>query len=398
MATNIQPQATRVKKINKFLLGGLFTDAPVRVEPEEPQKVVVAGLVEARPVKDYPDANTNPFRRAMAVARGEMMTLFKASLYFIAFTLPFILVLAVASGYFEDYVLGGLYNFMGDIGVGYPGGGDSIAASTARLYWDVYQPIMMMLAGALIIGSFGMAGHFYCAKRSYFQDYYKRITRTFWIGFAKYWWKFIVTATVGVLIMLAMGTSVLYLLQQQVSGLADAGAYCIVVFTFLIGAPLLTIPMVMISLFASYQLTFVQAFKNALVIVVNCPLVVAVVGVVSLAPILLCIGGKTIAIIAYIAMAIVGFNFLAVFWTSMATRCMNKCHMLKMANNKVEMQSQRRSGKTAKSGNGKKNAAQNVNPYAEKKAVDGTVTNAAPKKKPQQKPAFQNPKKKKKKK
>ncbi len=49
---NTAPVKQRAPK--KLLLANLYTDAPVRTEPEEPQKILVAGLAEARPVKDFP--------------------------------------------------------------------------------------------------------------------------------------------------------------------------------------------------------------------------------------------------------------------------------------------------------------------------------------------------------
>lgn len=86
----------------------------MRKEPEEKQKVVVAGLVEAHPKKDYPDTF---FGRAAAVMRGEMGLLFKSTLFFILFTIPFIVIFAWFAGYFQDLTIGGTYNFMGDVGI-----------------------------------------------------------------------------------------------------------------------------------------------------------------------------------------------------------------------------------------------------------------------------------------
>ena len=48
MANNNPNSAYKMpKKPKKLLLGKLFTDAAVRKEPEEPQKILVAGLAEA---------------------------------------------------------------------------------------------------------------------------------------------------------------------------------------------------------------------------------------------------------------------------------------------------------------------------------------------------------------
>lgn len=39
----------------RFLLGKFFVDADVVAEPEEPAKIVVAGMAEARIKKEYPE-------------------------------------------------------------------------------------------------------------------------------------------------------------------------------------------------------------------------------------------------------------------------------------------------------------------------------------------------------
>lgn len=388
MAQNIvQQQNRRPAKVRKLRLASLFTDAPVRIEPEEEKKVVVAGLVEANPNKEYPDEY---FKRAWAVFRGEFATLFKSALWFFAFTIPFIVIFAWFAKYFENMVLGGTYNFMGDIGVGFPGGGDSIAVAVARLYWEVKTPVLCMLAGTLILGSLGLGGIFYCTKRSYYQDHYKRITKTFWMGFAKFWWKYLVTMTFAVLIGTAMGVSLLYFLRMQSLGAADAGAYCAVIFTWIFGAPLLMLAPVMCGLFVSYELTFFQTLKNAIVIIFNAPIMVPIVCILSVAPLLLCLAGMIVGIIVYAAMAFIGTFFIALFWIAMASRGMKKCSLLAEDMRRAELQNARRAAKVNPyaNGNGKNNAT-----------VNGTVANDAPqqpKKKPQQN-HYQNPKKKKKK-
>ena len=378
MAQNIvQQQNNRPARERKLRLASLFTDAPLRVEPEEPKKVVAAGLVEATPAKEYPDTY---FKRALAVFRGEFVTLLKAAVWFIIFTLPFIVAIAWFAGYFEEMVLGGTYNFMGDFGVGFPGGADNIAVAVSRLYWDVKAPVVCILAGTFIIGSLGLAGLFYCVKRSFFQDVYKRVTRTYWMGFAKYWWKFLVTMTFAALVALAMTISILNLLSRQSLGTAGAGDYCAVVFSFVFGAPLLTLPMVMAGLFASYELNFLQTLKNAIVIIVNTPIVVALVGVVSTAPLLLLIVDSMIVrIIVYVVMAAVGTTLMATFWTATSARGMMTCHMLYERKQKADLQIARRQAKQ--------------NPYAGAKEE----TFGGQKKKKQQQNHYQNPKKKKKK-
>lgn len=360
----------------KLLLSNLFTDAPVRVEPEEPQKVLVAGLAEARPKKDYPDTF---FGRAFKVFKGEYGLLIKSSLFFMLFTVPFIIIVAWLSGqdFFQKLVLGEDFNFMSDIGTGLSGalgGGDSVSNVVARLYMEVKAPIFAMVAASLIFGALGASGMFYCAKRSYFQDYYSRFVRTYWMGFAKYWWKFVLTAAVEIVIGLGMAVSVLYFLQQQALGTLGAGAYCAMIFSFVFGAPLLLIPMVMLALYTVYDLTVSQTFKNALVIIANSPLMVIIVGIMSAAPLLLCLINNFFSIVVYIAMLIAGSQVMALSWIAMASRGMTKCHVLKEDAEKQKQQEARKANKaSAAAGYG------------------------APAKKKQPPKPYQNPKKKKKK-
>lgn len=383
--------AKKPQREPKFLLGSLFVDADVRVEPVEPAKVVVAGMTEAHIKKEYPDGF---FKKAAAVARGEFSTLFKASLWFLPAALIFILVLLAAAPFFEAYVIGGGYNFMGNIGIGFGGSGDSINLAVARLYWEVYQPLLMMLAGAGIIASPFIAGLFYCAKRSYYQDCYKRITRTYFMGFAKHWWKYLITATVGILIALAMGTALCYQLQQQQLGTASAGSMAAVVLTFIFGAPLLTVPMVMMSLFTSYDLSFGGAFKDALVIIANNPFTVIITGVISAAPLLLLMAGTIIAVIVAVAMILIGFSFWALSWTAFADRGMTKCKALKAYTEKKQAVISARARKQAeRTGAADHKVAANANNGG---AQNGAQGGNAPKKKQPPKP-YQNPKKKKKK-
>lgn len=380
MANNTTNSAyARPEKQQKLWLGKLFTDASVKTEPEEPQKIVVAGLAEARPVKEYPDTF---FGRAAAVMRGEFSLLFKSTLYFLIFAIPFIIVFAWFAGYFESNIVnvGNNSNFMGDIGVGFPGGGDVLAQSVASLFRNVKMPVVAMYAACLLFASFGLSGLFYCAKRSYYQNYYKNFSRQFWSGFARYWWKFFVTALFMVVVGLGMVEALLYLLEQQTLGTAGAGAYCAVVFSWVFGIPLLAIPMVMMGLFTSYDLTFGQCIKNALVIIANNAVFTAIVGVLSCAPLALLAVNKTLGIVISVAMALVGCTFMALCWIALADRGMVKCHNRKVDQDKTAQYEQRKAAKQ--------------NPY-----INGAQNNknGGQKKKNQPAKPYQNPKKKKKK-
>ena len=214
------------------------------------------------------------------------------------------------------------------------------------------------------------------------------------MGFAKYWWKFLITATVGILIALAMGTALINQLTLEQTGDANAGSMAAVVLSFIFGAPLLLIPMVMMSLFTTYGLSLKDAFKDAIVIIVNNPFMTVICGVLSAAPLLLLMINNIFAIIICIAMLIVGFIYWAQCWVAMADRGMTKCKALKAYTDKKKLIALRdRKG-------GTKNAAKGGGKY-EAKAAAGAQQYPAQEKKntPKQAPKpYVNPKKKKKKK
>lgn len=373
MATNNDTN-TRQSKPKKLLLAPLFVDAHVRVEPEEPQKVLVAGLAEARPVKDYPDTF---FGRAFKILRGEFGTLFKGSLFFILFTLPFALLLFWFAGFYENLVLSGTFNFMGGIGVGYPfGAGDSIAQSVARLYWDVREPVYMMLAASLLFCSLGFSGVIYCAKRSFYQDYYKKSARTYWIGFCKHWWRCLLFGGSTVLIGAALVTALMNLLAHQQLAAATAGDYCAVVFSWIFGLPLMMYFAVGMSLGVTYDLSVEGCLKDALVVIANNLISCILVCALSIVPLILLFVGQFFSIVIYAAMVLVGFTLMGLMLVALVSRGMTKCKNRKEASDKLAQQVARKAVKAS--------YADEHSSTAKKKA-----------KKPQT--PYQNPKKKKKK-
>ena len=357
----------RAPREHKFLLSSLFTPAEVVTEPEEVGKVVVAGLREAQVKRDYSDS---PFKRVFQVYRADFLKLLRCVAIFIVSTLPIIIAATLGLQYYEKYILGGTYNFMASIGVGYPGVGDSISHAVAVQQWQVYEPIFLMTVAAAFICSIFMPGLFYCVKRCYHQDSFKKIVITFFMGVKKYWWKFMICVFVGLGIVAAMGTSFFYVMSQISLGTAGAGAYCAVVFTWIIGAPLLLIPMTMMTQFTQYNLSFIQTLKNALVFIFNTPFTVIFTGIFCAAPLFLMFTTLVVKIIAFIIIALAGYTLWALWLTALGKRSMDRCIAYRNADlKKIQI--------------------------AERQAQRNSYNGQAKKKKPVQ--TYQNPKKKKKK-
>lgn len=357
----------------KFLLSKLFTDAEHVVEPEEKRKVV-AGTQEAAPApKAYPDTF---FKRAFAVSRGEMGVLFKTTIWFLAISLIFVVGTLLGEYYLKDHVLGGTYNFMADFGVGYGGEGDSIQQSVSVLYSQVMVYVILIGAGACIIASPFLSGLMYAAKRAFFQDTYKYSIRTYFLGFKKHWWKYLLYGTLVAGILAGIGVAILNLLSAQQLGTAGALEYCLAIIPAIIAFPVLCVIFVMMGLTVTHDLTFSQIFKNAIVILVNNLFFVPVLTIATIAPfVLFFVLGFPTNMLVYLIMVAFGFSIYSLMWVAMADRGMVKCKILKKDADKKDL-----------------NMARKAQKSSFQQQADYTA-----KKKPQQKQQFQNPKKKKKK-
>ena len=357
----------------KFLLANLFTDAEHVVEPEEKRKII-AGTPEAAPApKAYPDTF---FKRAFAVSRGEMSVLFKTTIWFLAISLIFVVGTLLGEYYLKDHVLGGTYNFMADFGVGYGGEGDSIQQSVSVLYSQVMVYVILIGAGACIIASPFLSGLMYASKRAFFQDTYKYSIRTYFLGFKKHWWKYLIYGTLVAGILVGIGVAILKLLSAQQLGTAGALEYCLAIIPAIIAFPVLCVIFVMMGLTVTHDLTFSQIFKNAIVILMNNLFFVPVLTIATIAPfVLFFVLGFPTNMLVYLIMVAFGFSIYSLMWVAMADRGMVKCKILKKDADKKDL-----------------NMARKAQKSSFQQQADYTA-----KKKPQQKQQFQNPKKKKKK-
>ncbi|MBO4694309.1 MAG: hypothetical protein J5656_00065 [Clostridia bacterium] len=359
-----QAQGNVPQREHKFVAKGWFTPAEVRPEPEEETKVVIAGLREKIVKKEYSDTY---FRRAFQVIKGDYVLLLRCAAIFIVSAVLVLLTITLGLTYFEKWVLSGPYNFMAGVGIGYPGIGDNLSLAIAKQQWEVYEPIMLMAAAVGILTSIFMAGFFYCAKRIYFQDVFKKVVKTFFMGVAKYWWKFLICVMCGVLIVAAMATTIFYLLQQQALGTAGAGAYCAVVFTFVFGFALLPIPMTMIPQFVVYDLSFIKTFKNAIVFILNQPISIIFTSIIAIAPVCAMFTSMVWQIIVFIVCAVIGFILWALWLIALSKRSMDKCKGYVAFEQRKVQAANKQAQKNAPGGNKKKKPVQYQNPKKKKK-------------------------------
>lgn len=333
-----------------------------------------------------PDGKTKPYVPKYAdtiggsfkAFRGESKTLLKASLYFVFFIAPILVLLLYGLSEMMNAALASSYNFMGNIGIGYPGTIDSlVVAKAAKL--NVYKEFLLYFYAGAVIASIGMAGLGNVARKVIWNEPIKKyIARPFFTGIKKHWWKYLITVAVGGAVALGMGEALLYHLAGMALGTAGAASWCIVVFAFVIGLPIALVAFMMLTILPSYKLTFWQVFKNAIVMLVNNIVSVLMVLIISAVPIVLIAVSSVLALFLYILMVAFGFSLFAMLWTGLGHSSYLKCAVLS------EYLEDEEKKKKAVDAREKK--------YAQQKEIRGEVAGAKPRTKQQ----FQNPRKKKK--
>ena len=315
-------------KNKKFICGNLFTNADVRVEPEEVQVQVIKGYVSAQKKLEFkPNAF---FSRASAVIRGQIGNIFKSCLIFVLFLVPFFLAIFYLSSLLDKSAVG-KYNFMSDIGIGYGGEGHNMAKEWLQYTLKSRLPLISMLVIGMMIASIAVPGLYYVAKRVYFQDTFTKKIQTFFLGVKKYWWQFILTFSLIGIMVAAMMLITMYIDAARVPSSGhniSAGWYVLGVVIYLIGTLTIMFSLILLPLYVSYNLKYGQAIKNTFVIIFNSPIAVVLTFLITSLPMVLGSINKIVFGIVLAIMGIIGFVIECVFWTALIHRSMCKCNML----------------------------------------------------------------------
>lgn len=365
-------KAEKTKKEPKLLCKNIFTVGNELREAPVPETMVNQ---EGKTVPYVPKYRES-IKGGYSAYKDNVKVMLKAGLYFLIFFAAMFVFVAYGYGAIMDrFTLSGA-NFMGNVGIGYPGViSDMGVIYASRL--QAYNYVFYFALPCIFLISIGMAGLFNVAKKLIWNEPIKYVAKPFFSGIAKNWWKYVIFVMLGTGIGLAIGTALVNLLTKIELGVATAGDYCGCVFSFVIGAPLCVFPMVAITIIPSYKLSFGQLIKDSFVISVNRFVPYALTGIISCVPLALLFINGIFAIILCIVLVAFGFPLWAMLWTGLGHGSYLKCVYL------YEYESSKK-----------------VNPYQKKEGgkadIVGKTDNAEKKqnKKPQ---TYVNPKKKKKK-
>lgn len=254
-------------------------------------------------------------KQVFDVFRAESSPLMRNNCWFLLFALPFFFVVYWCTNYFAGLAVSG-FDFMGNIGMAYPGGADTLVQAQLAVY-DAYQFVLYLLVPAIIVTSIGMAGAFSVVKSFMWGEKIEKVTKPFFRGVKKFWWKYLIVMTVNALLVLALGSTVIYFLKLRAVGAVTGGHWAMLIFVCIAEFLLLYVNMQLLPLLAEVDLPFFKQVKDALIFSIKLAPIGLPLFLICLVPVaLLFINNAAILIVIIVLMMMFGLILYGLIFTA----------------------------------------------------------------------------------
>lgn len=254
-------------------------------------------------------------KQVFDVFRAESSPLMRNNCWFLLFALPFFFVVYWCTNYFAGLAVSG-FDFMGNIGMAYPGGADTLVQAQLAVY-DAYQFVLYLLVPAIIVTSIGMAGAFSVVKSFMWGEKIEKVTKPFFRGVKKFWWKYLIVMTVNALLVLALGSTVIYFLKLRAVGAVTGGYWAMLIFVCIAEFLLLYVNMQLLPLLAEVDLPFFKQVKDALIFSIKLAPIGLPLFLICLVPVaLLFINNAAILIVIIVLLMMVGLILYGLIFTA----------------------------------------------------------------------------------
>ena len=254
-------------------------------------------------------------KQVFDVFRAESSPLMRNNCWFLLFALPFFFVVYWCTNYFAGLAVSG-FDFMGNIGMAYPGGADTLVQAQLAVY-DAYQFVLYLLVPAIIVTSIGMAGAFSVVKSFMWGEKIEKVTKPFFRGVKKFWWKYLIVMTLNALLVLALGSTVIYFLKLRAVGAVTGGHWAMLIFVCIAEFLLLYVNMQLLPLLAEVDLPFFKQVKDALIFSIKLAPIGLPLFLICLVPVaLLFINNAAILIVIIVLLMMVGLILYGLIFTA----------------------------------------------------------------------------------
>ncbi len=315
------------------------------------------------------EVSQHSVRHATSVFSDNLRRMFLTNVvYVLVFALPFLFLAFIAPALIKDWVFrSGGYNFMGQVGIGYPGVVNTMAEGYKVLFGHYFRIYIPLLSASIIIMFTGFSGLFHCL-RGYMWGENVRPVVSFFRGVKRLWIPFLITG----IVFSAFFCGVMYAMTYHISlvkqGTANAGTTILFIAMILLTVLFVGVLTYLLPMFACYRYKFFDAVKNSVILMLVNWIPCLFTSVFTCG--IFCLSFVNVAFnyIILILLFVIGFAFLGGIWTSSAQKA--------FANYIIPQYESERSG-----GKLRVEARRGVNPYkakkAKEKAAEGTAVGMA---------------------
>jgi len=280
------------------------------------------------------------------------------------FALPFIFCVFVWPMLAKSYYFGnGNYNFVGHIGIGYPGVVNTMAEGYAVLFAHYFKLYIPVLSASIVPMIFGFSGLFHCL-RGYMWGENVRPVKSFFRGIKKLWKPFLVIAVVFGLFMCGVLYGAMWHVSLMVTTGATGGSWTLFVFLILFTLIAVVILEILLPMFACYRFAMKDALKNSSILALIVWPTALFTAAFTIGVFALSLLNTAFAFILGVLFLLIGFVFLGSIWMSSAQKTFGNFIRPLYENGK---------GGIAAKGQSRRG----VNPYKEQKAKKKAQENTA---------------------
>ena len=284
--------------------------------------------------------------------------------YVFIFALPFLFCVFIWPMLAKNYFFAsGAYNYIGQVGIGYPGVVNTMAEGYKILFEHYFNMYIPVLSASIVPMVFGLAGMFHC-MRGYMWSENVRPLKSFFNGIKKLWKPFLIIAILFAAVMCGILYGAYWHISLLKAEAATAGSWILFIILLIVGWVSVAILYFLLPMFACYRFELKDALKNSSLLFLILWPSALFAAAFSIGIFMLSLAGSVLNFIVGIFMIALGFTFLAAIWTSCGQKAFGN-YILPQYESSL---------------NGKPRAAdvrRGVNPYREAKAKKKAEENTA---------------------
>ena len=240
--------------------------------------------------------------------------------YAFIFALPFLFCVFIWPMLAKNYFFGnGHYNFIGQVGIGYPGTVNTMAEGYKVLFEHYFRLYIPVLSASVVPMVFGLSGVFHC-MRGYMWGENVRPLKSFFRGIKRLWKPFLATALVFGALMCGVLYGGYWHISLLKAGAATAGSWVLFIFLILLTWFAVAVLFYLLPIFACYRFKMKDALKNSVLFVLISWVAAFFTAALTIGIFLLAEVGTILNYLIALFFLALGFVMVAGVWTSSAQK------------------------------------------------------------------------------